>query len=139
MKKIIIYFTFLSLVTVISSCFDSYDTDECDYTDCNTTYPSEGTMRVKVTENPNGSGVPIAIYEGFFDNGILLERDTIYREEKSYYLSPEMYYSVVAEYESNGEIIHVVDGGRILVQANKMCDSVCYSVKNLTVNVKLKY
>ena len=127
----------IAISVLLSSCFDTYDTDECDYTNCNTTYPNEGTMTVKVSESEDG--VPIEIYEGFYDTGILLDRDTIYSYEKDYLLAPQMYYTVVAEYESNGNIIHVVDGGRIIVQSKKVCDSTCYTVRDLTVNVKKKY
>lgn len=140
MKNILIIFCVITITALFSGCLDSYETDECDYSDCNTLYPSEGVMTVKVSDNPDGGGVPIAIYEGFFDNGILIYRDTIQnRYEEDYYLTPEMYYTVVAEYTRYGKTIHVVDGGRILVQSNKICDSVCYSVRDLTVNVKLKY
>jgi len=137
MKTKFRYLIIIVISVLLSSCFDTYDTDECDYTNCNTTYPNEGTMTVKVSESEDG--VPIEIYEGFYDTGILLDRDTIYSYEKDYLLAPQMYYTVVAEYESNGNIIHVVDGGRIIVQSKKVCDSTCYTVRDLTVNVKKKY
>lgn len=127
----------IAISVLLSSCFDTYDPDECDYTNCNTIYPNEGTMTVKVTKYRDG--VPIEIYEGFYDTGILLKRDTIYSYEKDYLLKPQMYYTVVAKYESNGNIIHVIDGGRIIVQSKKECDSTCYTVRDLTVNVKKKY
>ncbi len=124
-------------VLVINSCLDSYDSDDCDYTNCNTVYPSQGTMTVKVSLTE--SGVPVDIYEGYYDNGILLERDTIYSYERDYLLAPEMYYTVIAHYESTEDTIHVIDGGRIPINSKRECDSNCYSVKDLTVNVKLKY
>ena len=121
----------------MNSCFDDYENDDCDYSDCLTTYPSDGFLTVKVSEI-NG-GVPIEIYNGHFDTGVLFMRDTLHTYEKKYNLATEQYYTVVAKYVSNGDTIRAIDGGRIKVNSNKICDSVCYSVTDLTVNVKLKY
>lgn len=137
MNRLIIFLSITAIVLIGTSCFDSYDTDECDYTNCNTIYPSQGTMTVRVSETDDG--VPIEIYEGFFDTGILFARDTIRSYEKDYFLAPEMYYTVVAQYKGNDGTINVIDGGRIHVKSTKMCDSNCYSVQDLTINAKLKY
>lgn len=137
MKTILITMSAIAIF-MFSSCIESNDSETCDYSNCNTIYPSEGVMKVKVSEEYIQEGVPISIYDGYFDNGTLLKRDTLYTSEKKYYLSPEMYYSVAAEYHRNGETVYAIDGGRISIRSNKICDSVCYSVQDLTINVKLK-
>lgn len=136
-KSIIIL---ISLILIIfQSCLDSYETEDCDYENCNTEYPDEGTMTVRVSLDNNNMEIPIEIYEGYYDNGILMKKDTIYSSSKNYFMDSEMYFTVKAEYNTPSGKISVIDGGRIRVKSRKECDSTCYSINNLDINVKRKY
>jgi len=127
------------MAALLVSCLDTDSDEECYYEDCFSTYPTTGTLTVKVTLNSLNSSVPIKIYSGHYDDGELIREDTLYFDRQNYVLDPGVYYSVAATYQTeNGEIV-VVDGDKIDVESRKECDSTCYSVTDAKVNCKLNY
>jgi len=129
----------MSLVLSLASCTDFGSADACENSECYSTYPTAGTMTVKVTIDELNSFVPVRIYAGRYDVGQFIRLDTLYDKREKFVLDPGEYYSVAATYQTeNGEVV-VVDGGKIDILTNN-CDSFsCYTVTDVTVNCKLKY
>jgi len=127
------------MVFSLASCTNTVSSDACEDSECYSTYPTSGTLTVKITTDALNSSVPVRIYAGRYDSGQLLIEDTLYYNRQEFVLDPGEYYSVSATYQTeNGEVV-VVDGGKIDVITNN-CDSFsCYTVTDVTVNCKLKY
>jgi hypothetical protein len=123
---------------VLFSCSDS-DYDDCNNQDCLSTYPTTGSITVKVSPDLLNYSIPVRIYAGHYDDGELIREDTIYDDSKKYVLIPGMYYSVAAKYKTESGEITVVDGDRIDIVSHNDCDSTCYTVKDAKVNCKLHY
>ena len=138
MKSCILLFC-VFLAVSLASCTDFGSADACENSECYSTYPTTGTLTVKIKTDGLNSFVPVRIYAGRYDSGQLLIEDTLYYNRQEFVVDPGEYYTVAATYQTeNGEVV-VVDGGKIDVITNN-CDSFsCYTVTDVTVNCKLKY
>lgn len=138
--KLKYYFLLLAAGFILNSCLDTDNEENCYYDECDTEYPTHGSLTVKANLNAENSSLPIRIYSGHYGEGELLREDTLYDDRKVYSLPSGVYYSVAAKYKTSdgGEVV-VIDGDKIDVRSRKECDSTCYTVVDATVNVKLQY
>ena len=127
---------FLTLMFLFS-CSD----EDCDFKLPCGPRPTEGTLTVKVNYNDENPTVPIAIYQGQFEDDNLYMIDTLRGQEKVEYTLPvDRYYSVTATYIKNNNTITALDGDRITLNEDEDdCLGICYSVNDAKVNLKLKY
>ena len=141
MKKIIPYIL-LFFVIFITNCDDDFpNVDDCydyDYSDCNTSKPTEGDLIIKLTINDENPEVPIIIFKGNYDNKDTLRKILYDDELLRVSLKVEEYYSVTVEYKSGNKTITAVDGDNIKIIKRYVCDSVCYGVKEGKVDLRLK-
>jgi hypothetical protein len=138
-KNYVFAFTLLT-VLLITSCNSTYtDCENPDYSNCKTTIPENGTMKIEVTINAENPKVPIVIYSGNIENNIIQLNDTLTENSKNITLPVNNTYSITAKYKSNGKTIFAVDDDKIKATSNAVCDSTCWSVTNGSVNLKLKY
>ena len=137
--KVIIFFSLL-LLTTIYACDKPYvDCQYPDYSNCITHEPDSGKLKIKVTINEENSFLPITLYYSKSENNVICKVDTLYTSEKEYKLPAKTYYSVKAKYKSNNKIVYAVDGGNIGKKSYLVCDSTCWVVKDVDLNLKLNY
>ena len=138
MKKIILIAAGLLL---LAACSDSDSEDVCespDYSNCNTTKPSEGILNVRVTINDDNCCVPVTVYVGDMEDHFIYLKDTVYSDWWSAEVPVGYFYTVTAQYRKGTEYVIAVDGDDVKASKNNYCDSTCWSVKQGSVNLKLK-
>ena len=137
MKKIFLY---LFIIGFFASCDKPYvDCEYPDYSNCITQEPDNGKLRINLTINTENEAVPLTIYYGRVEHEAICLTDTAYVKEKEYIVPADVYYSVKATYKSNGKIVNAIDGGFLEKKSYKVCDSICWVVKDIDLNLKLKY
>jgi len=115
----------------------SNDCTDVDYSNCNTNEPEVGNMNIKLTINNENTEVPISVYKGKYEDGVLVTSDTATSSKFVLSLPVNEYYSVTARYKSGDKIIFALDGDKIKKKKNILCDSTCWSVIDGNVNLKL--
>ncbi len=139
MKTNICYILFL-LCMFISSCDKPYvDCEYPDYSNCITVEPENGKLNLKITINDENKKVPMSIYYGNFEHNVICITDTLEVPQTTYTLPADVYYSVKAEYKSGNKTIYAIDGGFLEKKSYHVCDSICWVVKDIDLNLKLKY
>lgn len=138
MRKV--YYIFVSFLLVVTpiSCEDSIlivDCDKC-YTDLTNKY----SLEIKITFDEENSAVPITIYRGNIDDGIVISEDTAYANP--YYSIDVEFghkYSAIAKYSHKGRVIYAVDGRELRKKYEKSsCDEPCYVIKGDVLDLRLK-
>lgn len=129
--------------SAIISCKDtttdnSVDCSTYDYSDCNSIQPFDGNMHVKLTINSENPAVPLTIYRGKLEDGVVILRDTVSESTYDTLLPVDYSYTVTAKYTKGSSTIIAVDGDKISSSNTVTCDSTCWSVKPGSVNVRLK-
>lgn len=112
--------------------------EECDYSSCMTIPPTTGKLTIKVTRNEQNPYVPISIYLGKFENGILLLRDTLNENIKTFDVPIDQFITASAYYNMDNQKVIVMNSGKVKLKKEKTCDSICYWVIDLTLSLKLK-
>ncbi len=128
---------FYCIAFIIVACNTESSTD-CDYSDCNTYRPEEGLVHLQVSNTDANRDIPIIIYRGRIDAKDTVLIDTIRTGGKDYYLPVDQYYSARAEYQKDGNKWYVVDGDQLKLKSNVVCDSTCYEVKDINLDLRLK-
>lgn len=129
-------------IAFFNSCEKSTDSDiDCstyDYSDCNTMEPSLGNVHVRLTINDENAKVPITIYAGKLEENVVVVFDTAYSAAYDTLLPIDQFYTVKAEYHKGSKTIFAVDGDETKKSKTRTCDSLCWSVNEANINVKLK-
>ena len=114
--------------------------EECEerpfWKECEHQRPTHGMLNILVTINSENPSVPINIYRGDFELGILILSDTLTMNEFEYTL-PINKYSATAKYISGQDTIIAVDGGEISVKLIEYCDENCWEVYDATLDLEL--
>ena len=138
MKKMIYI---LAGLLLFAACSDSDSEDVCespDYSNCNTTKPSEGSLNVRVTINEENCCVPITVYVGNIEDHFVYLQDTAYDNLWSADVPVGYFYTVTAQYKKGAENVIALDGDDVKATKGDYCDSTCWSVRQGNVNLKLK-
>lgn len=123
---------------------DTYDlpyAEDCenyDYYDCNTTEPQEASMFLNFSINSQVEFVVFDVFKGYTDDDNLFFTDSCWTSQIEYYMPVNQYYSVRATYHIDGKTIKVIDGDELKTKSAKVCDSTCWSVNTLDLNLTLK-
>lgn len=104
---------------------------------CNTFQPVDGELVVRVTIDADHPSVPIAIYFGPFESGVLALRDTLTTERQTYIVPIDEKMSVTAEYRDGADVIFAIDGDEVTSSSTVNCDSTCWTVQNAQVDLML--
>lgn len=131
------YMLFLFSAILLVSCNGDNITD-CDYSDCYTEKPSEGKVNLRVSIEGSNQHVPVIIYEGRITENHPVIYDTLDSTRANYILPVDKYYSAIAKYTEDGNIYFAVDGDRLKVKSRVECDSTCYKVKEIDLDLRLK-
>ena len=136
-----IFFCYALMFFIILSPFDCDILDEeCEerplWKTCEHQSPTHGILNISVTINSEYPSVPINVYRGNFELGILILIDTLTIDEVEYIL-PISKYSATAKYISGQDTIITVDGGEISVELFRYCDEYCWEVYDTTLDLEL--
>ncbi len=124
-----------------TSCKETQDTVDCstyNYSLCQTKEPFTANFHIKLTINSENPAVPITIYQGKLDDGIVFLHDTLKTESFDTLLPIGNYYTVAAQYKVGSTTVTAIDGDKISKSHVTTCDSICWSVVTGTTNVRLK-
>ncbi len=139
-QKIIVGAFFL-LAFALVGC--NYDNSDCDNADtppggCQIQSPGEGELTLYLS-GERSSYIPIKIYREKLDNGSLIIEDTVYNQSSVTYTLPLGRYTATAEYHFDGKNVIAVDEDVIREKTREECGYTCYSIKEGTLNLRLKY
>ena len=125
------------IITLFSCDIDGLDCEEHPiWKDCEQYAPSDGKLRISVTINSSNPRVPVNIYRGDFELGILVLSETLSVEDVEYTL-PIGEYSATATYVSGQNTIMTVDGGEIKAELVEYCNINCWEVSDASLNLEL--
>jgi len=91
---------------------------------------------VNITVSYKGSGIPIIVYKGYADQNDILFYDTLWSEQKSYYLPLGNRYAVEAYYYEANSTIIALDGNKLKESSFWNCDEKCYELAEIELDVK---
>ncbi|MEQ8878816.1 MAG: hypothetical protein RLO17_05735 [Cyclobacteriaceae bacterium] len=101
--------------------------------------PFFADLEVKLTVNDENMEVPIEVFRGLYDDGILIIQDTISFNDlidgrMIYNLEAGLDYAAAATYKDGAKTIIAIDGGEMSLASDE-CD--CSYPTNLTLNLRL--
>ena len=121
------------------SC-DIEDLKVFDCSECYTNKPEFSEAKISVTIDNENQQVPITVYLGSYDDGLIVYEDITTSLMNYVWLENEVDYTLVAEYIRNGRTVNVVNGLTMKIRKDyENCNEPCYYVRNRNVNLKLKY
>ncbi len=119
------------------SCIFFIHCDEC-FRSCDSG-PFFADLELRLTVNDQNTDVPIEIYEGKYDDGLLIIQDTVSSNKlvngRAFYnLEAGISYAAVAIYQDGAKEILAIDGGEMSLSTD---DCNCDFPNNLTLNLRL--
>lgn len=132
--------TLLFVVLSFSSCTKVEDIPDCDiynYADCNTLEPMNADMKINFTISKDIRWVAFEIYKGTVDEGEIIVYDTAWDSEITYFMPIPEYYSVRAKYQNGNTITYTVDGAKLDKNEVQKCDSICWEVSEVTLDLRV--
>jgi len=105
---------------------------------CEINKPNTGLFELVVTINKEFPRVPVAIYEGDFENNIIVTEDTLTRVSAVYQLLTEKNYSAVAIYVIGPDTVAVLDSDTIDPVSTEYRDGTCWDVQNGVADLQLR-
>jgi len=141
LKNIAFSWTALVIVSVLLSACDLdrpyIDCEYPNYSNCETVEPLYGRISVSLSFNDQNSRIPLVVFYGQPENNNICLVDTVSKAKIEYFLPLNMHYTLKATYMSNNKIIHAFDGGFLEKKSYNVCDSICWVVKTLELDLKL--
>ena len=138
-KLILFCYALMYLVILTPFDCDIFD-EECkerpSWKECEHQRQTHGILNISITINSQNPSVPINIYRGDFELGILILSDTLNIDEVEYVL-PISKYSATAKYISGQDTTLVVDGGEISTELIEYCNEYCWEVNDATLDLEL--
>lgn len=111
---------------------------EVNCNDCYGIQPDSANLIIYVTINQENDSVPLTLYKGSFDEGVIDWQDTATTEEFYLYSEMDAEYTVKATYHSGNQTIIAFDSDKMhLYNANEECGSPCHIVKGGIFDVRL--
>lgn len=128
----------LIVTFTLTGCdIDNLDCEEHPiWKECERYAPSHGILYISVTISSSNPRIPVNIYWGDFELGILVLSDTLVVENAEYTL-PIGEYSATAKYMSGQDTIMTVDGGEIKAELVEYCNMDCWEVTNANLDLEL--
>lgn len=137
-RPFLIVFALVVSLFGFGACFNDDDCNpdfpvECDFYDP----PLYGPLNILVTTDEDNPFVPIEIYVGNVEDGLLYLTDTL-DDDARYEVDIDQRYSATATYQSLGRTVIAVDGDRVKSKSSDNCGVTCWETKSGTINLRLK-
>jgi hypothetical protein len=133
-KKHIQLLALVMLLLAFSGNFLGCETEDVVFSvDCNDCYgyvPDSADLIIYLTINEENPMVPITVYKGSLEEGVIDWRDTATNSEFYLFSALDANYTVEATYRSGDKTIVTYDGDRMhIFDAGNECGTPCYIVK----------
>ena len=139
-SKVVFFCNVLMYFLILSNIGCNIFDEECEerpfWIECEHQRPTNGIINISVTINSENPSVPINVYRGDFELGILILSDTL-NIDKVEYVLPINKYSATAKYISGQDTIIAVDGGEISVKLIEYCNENCWEVYDANLDLEL--
>ncbi len=129
-RKFIFWLSLMILITCMhcDGCFSSCDSG-----------PFFSDLEIKLTVNAENKDIPIEVFRGLYDDGVLIIQDTISSGDLIngrviYNLEAGMKYAAAATYKDGAKTIIAIDGGEMSLASD---DCNCDYPTKLTLNLRL--
>lgn len=134
---------FICTVLLLAACNLEYyaEEDECefpDYSDCNTVEPFFGQMQINTSKNEEYTLNYVTLYEGFIEENNVFCEFKLSASDTIIDVPLDRQFSAKAVYVFNNDTIATIDGTYVKKQDREYCDSVCWSVSGLELDLRLK-
>lgn len=136
-KKLLSSLIVISFI-VLQSCV-LQDLAEFDCSECYPEKPTHSWVELRLTINEENPEVPITIYLGPPENGVIYAQELAYESTYKVMVENEIPYTVKAEYKVNGKT-HIVFSQikTKLFYDYESCSEPCYWVSNKRVRLRIK-
>jgi len=143
MRKILVILVSSTLLFSMFSCssWDVTSDEDCeypDYSNCNTTEPFMGVLKISLTNNENFPKNTLTLYDGYIEDDIIYDTFTINTDFRKIEVPINRRYSAKVMYISDTDTIIAVDGTKIVKKSRVNCDSICWTVSGETLDLTLK-
>lgn len=138
-KPVIILFLLTGFL-FLTCCerLDNVTIEEFDCYNCYQQKPEWVRLNITVTINDENPVVPLKVYIGDIEDGVLDWVDTTSQANYWVEVKPDATYSVVAEYKENAKTILAVDDDEVKLKKNTTdCDAPCYYQSGGYTDVRL--
>jgi hypothetical protein len=105
---------------------------------CNPVKPSFGTVIVTVSKSAAHPTIPLIVYQGNYEDGLVVVRDTVDVAQTGFEVPVDTYYAVIARYTVGVDTILVLNGGRLEVNSETYRDATCYGLPTLDLDLRLR-
>ena len=107
-------------------------------TDCEELESRFGYIDGVVTISMENPRIPVVVYEGDFEDNILVDFDTLAVNDFSWELLTEVTYTFTAQYVVGPDTILVLDSDRIVTTKEEFQDADCWSTADGNVDLRLQ-
>ena len=138
-KCLLVGISVLFALGLIVSCYE--DDEELPWApeDCQHVEPEFGFLDGRVTINSENGRVPVTIYQGYFEDNVVVAWDVITTEHFEFELAVDERYAATALYCSGQDTIMVLDGCRIVASNVEYRDDYCWEVNDGEVDLRLDF
>lgn len=135
-RKHIWLFALLSFLLYRCELEDMEDVIDCNY--CEAVEQDSSSLELRVTINSENPVVPLEIYRGNYEDGVLDLKDTAYEASWWIYSKVGVEYTVLARYKDSKDSILVFDSEKMTIyESFGECGYRCYYVENYILDLQL--
>jgi len=126
------------IFVIFSGCIQNFEVCiDWDYENCNTTPPETTFVTADLTINSEHSYVIVKLFQGYWDQNVLLREDTVFSNAITYEIQVGQKYSMSATYRKGDMTIVAIDGGMSNAVLYQVCESHCYRADELFFNLRI--
>jgi hypothetical protein len=139
-KKVLSLLILFSAI-FLSSCQEKIFTANVNCDECYTDKPDSVNLVLHFTKNSQFDTVPILIFEGNIDTGVLIDTFFCWADPANdIWVKANTYYSAKAIYKFPDKTIMVVDGTKQEVKrVSGQCDNDCWVIEGVDLKLKLAF
>ena len=128
-----------TLLLVTGACEDNEGSDlPLAPTDCEELESRFGYIDGVVTISIENPRIPVDVYEGDFEDNVLVDFDTLDVSQFSWELLTEVAYTFTAQYVVGPDTILVLDSDKIITTKEEFQDADCWSTADGDVDLRLQ-
>lgn len=137
---VILLFTFTLLLVPLVSCEDFAETLFVDCGSCYRDEPNYAEVVVELSITNENPFVPITVYFGNYEDGVIAESDTAYSAFFYFYLPVDKKYTFKATYKKDGLNYYVINGTKLRTRLDtESCSNPCYYVIGDEIDLRKKF
>lgn len=126
------------ICVIFSGCIQNFEVCiDWDYENCNSTPPETTFVTAHLTINSEVSYVIVKLFQGYWDQNLLIRQDTVFSNTITYEIYAGQKYSMSATYRKGDMTIVAIDGGMSEVELYQVCESDCYKAEDLYFNLRI--